>query len=121
MNKLILATGQGVIVCERINSGWDESLRGLINQHVTSITLHGGMILAGTETGIFRSEDEGQTWKEASKGLTTRHVRWTAYHQDADGLVFAGTEPANIFVSHNNGDSWRLCPEVAELRDRFKW
>lgn len=121
MNKLILATGQGVIVCERINSGWDESLRGLINQHVTSITLHGGMILAGTETGIFRSEDEGQTWKEASNGLTTRHVRWMAYHQDADGLVFAGTEPANIFVSHNNGDSWRLCPEVAELRDRFKW
>jgi photosystem II stability/assembly factor-like uncharacterized protein len=121
MNKLILATGQGVIVCERNSNGWEELLRGLTEQNVTSIALQEGVILAGTEIGIPRSEDEGQTWKEAANGLTTRHVRWMAYHPDVAGLVFAGTEPANIFVSHDNGASWRACLEVAELRDRFKW
>jgi photosystem II stability/assembly factor-like uncharacterized protein len=121
MNKLILATGQGVIVCEHNDNGWDESLRELTDQHVTSIALREGVILAGTETGTFRSEDEGETWREASNGLTTRHVRWMASHPDVAGLVFAGTEPANIFLSHDNGASWRAGPEVAELRDRFKW
>jgi photosystem II stability/assembly factor-like uncharacterized protein len=44
-----------------------------------------------------------------------------AYHPGISDLEFAGTEPANIFVSHDGGDSWRVCPEVGKLRDRFKW
>jgi photosystem II stability/assembly factor-like uncharacterized protein len=79
------------------------------------------VILAGTENGIFRSQDGGVTWQEASRGLTARHVRWMAFHPEVSDLEFAGTEPANIFVSHDGGDSWRLCPEVGQLRDRFKW
>ncbi|HEX6034065.1 MAG TPA: hypothetical protein VFY83_06500, partial [Anaerolineales bacterium] len=71
--------------------------------------------------GIFRSDEEGRTWEEASNGLTTRHVRWMAYHPQISDLEFAGTEPANIFVSNNGGESWRACPEVAELRDKFRW
>jgi photosystem II stability/assembly factor-like uncharacterized protein len=120
MSKLILATEQGTVVCERTDD-WDESFRGLTDQHVTSVISHDGMILAGTQNGIFRSEDEGQTWQEATNGLTARHVRWVAFHPSIPGLVLAGTEPANIFVSHDNADSWRACPEVAQLRDRFKW
>jgi photosystem II stability/assembly factor-like uncharacterized protein len=80
-----------------------------------------GVILAGTESGVFRSDDEGETWQEASQGLTTRHVRWLAFHPEISDLEFAGTEPANIFVSHNGGESWRACPEVARLRDQFNW
>jgi photosystem II stability/assembly factor-like uncharacterized protein len=121
MNKLILATEQGTVICEPADNDWYESSRGLRDQHVTSVIAREGVILAGTENGIFRSEDDGQTWKEASNGLTTRHVRWMAYHPDISDLEFAGTEPANIFVSHDGGESWRACPEVAQLRDRFRW
>ena len=44
-----------------------------------------------------------------------------AYHPDVSDLEFAGTEPAEIFVSNNGGNSWRACPEVAQLRDRLGW
>jgi photosystem II stability/assembly factor-like uncharacterized protein len=44
-----------------------------------------------------------------------------AYHPDISDREFAGTEPAAIFVSHNGGGSWRICREVVELRDRFRW
>jgi photosystem II stability/assembly factor-like uncharacterized protein len=44
-----------------------------------------------------------------------------AFHPDVSDLEFAGTEPAEIFVSNDGGDSWRACPEVAQLRDRFGW
>jgi len=121
MNKLILATEQGILTCEREGDGWVLSTRGLTDQHVTSVIAREGMILAGTENGVFRSDDEGGTWEEASNGLTARHIRWMAYHPDISDLEFAGTAPANIFVSHDGGGSWRACPEVAELRDKFKW
>ena len=121
MNKLLLATEQGLVVCERKDDNWHESSRGLTDQHVTSVIAREGVILAGTTDGVFRSEDEGQTWEEAGNGLATRHVRWMAFHPDVSDLEFAGTEPAEIFVSHDGGDSWRSCPEVAQLRDRFRW
>jgi photosystem II stability/assembly factor-like uncharacterized protein len=121
MNKLILATEQGIVTCEREGDGWVLSTRGLTDQHVTSVIAREGVILAGTENGAFRSDDEGKTWEEASNGLTTRHVRWMAYHPDVSDLEFAGTEPANIFISNNGSESWRACPEVAQLRDQFKW
>ena len=121
MKKLILATEQGMVTCEREGDGWVQSMRGLTDQHVTSVIAREGVILAGTKDGIFRSDDEGGTWQEASNGLTSRHVRWMAYHPDISDFEFAGTEPANIFVSHDGGESWRTCPEVAQLRDQFRW
>ena len=121
MNKLILATEQGILTCEREGDGWVLSARSLTDQHVTSVIAREGVILAGTENGIFRSDDEGATWEEASNGLTVRHVRWMAFHPDISDFEFAGTEPAGIFVSHNGGESWRSCDEVMRLRDQLKW
>jgi photosystem II stability/assembly factor-like uncharacterized protein len=121
MTTLILASEQGLMICESNGVAWHITLRGLMDQHVTCVTAQEGVILAGTRNGIFRSADQGNTWREASNGLTARHVRWMAFHPDRPTLVFAGTEPANIFVSQDGGDSWRACPEVGQLRDRFRW
>jgi hypothetical protein len=44
-----------------------------------------------------------------------------AFSPDNSSLVLAGTEPANIFISRDSGNSWHACPEVAGLRDKFKW
>src|SRR5215208_2851958 len=121
MNKLILATEQGLVICEREGDGWVPSGRGLSDEHVTSVIAREGVILLGTKSGVFRSDDEGATWEEASNGLTARHVRWLAYHPDTSDLEFVGTEPANIFISHNGGENWRAREEVAQLRDQFEW
>jgi hypothetical protein len=80
-----------------------------------------GVALAGTREGIFRSSDRGQTWWRSDEGLTERHVRWLAFHPQAGDVAFAGTEPANIFVSHDGGQSWRACPEVVNLREAHGW
>ena len=120
MNKLILATEQGIVLCEREGNHWHEASRALRDQHVTCVIARNGMIFIGTEGGVFRSKD-GQDWEETSNGLATPHIRWMTHHPDTSHLVFAGTEPANIFVSQDVGISWRACPEVAELRDKFQW
>ena len=121
MHELLLATEQGLVLCERDRDSWNASTHGLPDHQVTSVIAREGVILAGTTKGVFRSDDMGQTWEEASSGLTSRHLRWLAYHPDVSDLEFAGTEPAGIFISHNGGESWRACPEVAELRDQYKW
>ena len=121
MNKIILATEKGLVICDRDGNNWRESARGLTDQQVTSVIAREGVILAGTTKGVFRSDNMGQNWAEVSNGLTSRHIRWLAYHPDVSDLEFAGTEPAGIFVSHNGGELWRACPEVAELREKHKW
>jgi photosystem II stability/assembly factor-like uncharacterized protein len=118
---LILATTDGVIVCERENSNWREVQRALRGLGATSVIAREGVILAGTRTGVSRSDDLGATWQEASQGLSTPHVRWLAYHPDISDFELAGTEPTGIYISHDGGESWRACPEIAAMRDEHGW
>jgi len=115
---IYLAANKGVIVC-------DNNLRiiqlGLEGQHISSLAAQDGSILAGTNDGIFYSEDEGRSWRETSTGLNLRYVRWITGHPLMPGLVFAGTEPAGIFISSDGGASWREAPEVIRLRDQNNW
>ncbi len=120
-NLLPLATRSGFLSLTNANNAWHESARGLDGREVTSLVARQGVILAGTTEGVFRSKDLGKTWSEASKGLKDRHVRWMAFHPDVSDLEFAGTEPANIYVSHDGAISWRECPEVPRLRDQHHW
>ncbi len=117
-NVLFVATSRGTHSYEHDSDTWRETARGLTDHNVTCVIAREGIILAGTTDGIFRSDDRGKTWRDASAGLTTRHVRWMAFDGDA---VFAGMEPAAIFVSRDGAASWRECTEVAKLRDAHKW
>jgi len=113
-NLLFLATARGVYTYQREANDWREIARGLSDLRVTSVIARDGIALAGTTDGVFRSDDAGKTWRDVNNGLTTRYVRWMASHAAS---IFAGTEPANIFVSRNGGESWRECAEIAKLRD----
>jgi photosystem II stability/assembly factor-like uncharacterized protein len=119
--SLVLATTNGIVFAEREGDGWVELNRGLKGKDATEVIARGGDILAGTVEGVFRSENMGHTWTPGKEGLTTRHIRSMYYYPGVDELVFAGTEPAGIFVSYDGGWTWRSCPEVAQLRDRHRW
>jgi hypothetical protein len=118
---LIAATAEGLAVCERQAAGWGVTCRGLVGRSVTSVIARQGVILAGTTAGVFRSDDLGATWQAASAGLSAPHVRWLAYHPDVSDFEFAGTEPAEIFISHDGAQTWRSCPEVSQMRARYGW
>lgn len=121
MSDLLLATSNGLVVCDQHAASWQVGAHSLQGLRLTSVSARSGVILAGTTNGIWRSEDGGHHWQDASTGLTIRRVRWLAFHPDSSDRVLAGTEPAGIFVSQDGGALWRLCPEVIGLRDEFKW
>lgn len=119
--KLLVATGNGLRLFEPEDGAYREAGVSLEGRSVTTVTASKYAILAGTRDGMFVSRDQGDSWEETNQGLTERHVRWVAYHLNDPWLAFAGTEPAAIFVSENGAESWRECPEVAELRDANGW
>jgi photosystem II stability/assembly factor-like uncharacterized protein len=120
-SSLLLATKHGLVVATRADAGWRVEAHSLSDHDVTGVISREGVILAGTTSGIFRSDDGGEAFAEASNGLSLLHIRWLAYHPDVSDLEFAGTEPAGIFVSHDGARSWRACPEVEALRDEHGW
>lgn len=121
MEQLLVATDQGLVLWKRYGDGRQSCEHTLRGSAVTSLMAREGVILAGTTTGVFRSDDGGRSWVSASHGLDLQHVRWMAYHPDVSDLEFAGTEPAAIFVSRDGGESWLGRPEVAALRDELHW
>jgi hypothetical protein len=119
-HRLVLATDDGVVICDCHQGVWRESFRGLPERPVTSVAASGGTLLAGTTDGIFRSDDLGRTWQKPGTDVGTPHVRWLSYHPVV-GRAFAGTEPAAIFIAEDGGQTWRECPEVARMREEHGW
>jgi photosystem II stability/assembly factor-like uncharacterized protein len=119
--NLILATFGGVVVCQSVEGQWREVRRSLEDRRVTSVIARQGVILAGTTSGIFRSDDLGRSWQAANNGLSLQHIRWLAYHPDISDFELAGTEPAGIFVSRDGALTWHACPEVEVMRQKYGW
>lgn len=92
-----------------------------MGNYATSVFAQQAQVLLGTRIGIFRSDDMGDSWKMVNNGLTIRHIRWIAGHPDSPGFIFAGSEPAGIFLSTDGGSSWRVTPEVEALREEQRW
>ena len=121
MTKILLATNNGVVFAEQEEKGWTVSNQTLSGETITSIETNGKILIAGTKEGIQRSVDGGKNWLGANNGLTIPHIRWLKYHPNIKNKVFAGTEPAGIFVSHKNGITWTNCIEVEYLREQDNW
>ncbi len=118
---LLVGAKTGLVVCRAAGQGWEVLRRGLQGQAVTSVIAREGVILAGTRTGVYRSDDLGAGWSEASLGLKELHIRWLAYRPEVSDFELAGTEPAAVFISRDGAATWRECPEVSEMRERFGW
>ncbi|SVB12230.1 uncharacterized protein METZ01_LOCUS165084, partial [marine metagenome] len=63
------------------------------------------LIFAGTNHGLFRSDDGGQSWIELKQGLFSQNIRDLAVDPKDSQLIYAGT-PKGIFKSENQGENW---------------
>jgi len=118
---LYTATKNGVVRAQRDEKGWVSTGHFLERHAITSVVAGNNLVVAGTTDGIFRSLNNGRDWAEANSGLTVRHVRWMVRAPESVELILVGTEPANIFVSRDRGDTWSQSTEVSEFRDEYGW
>lgn len=78
---------------------------------------------------IYKSGDLGESWKRAKSsprfaaakkdGLAVKRI-WNL-QPDGDGRLFAGVEPAALFVSEDGSNSWRGFESLNYHETREKW
>jgi len=75
-------------------------------------------VFAATTTGLYRSRDGGRTWD--SLGVPREEVYSVAAGPAGDRL-YAGTHPAHVYVSTDDGETWAEFEGFQYLPSRDQW
>jgi photosystem II stability/assembly factor-like uncharacterized protein len=121
-----VGTKDGLVRFERGENGqWREAQRALRGQHISSIIFERttGTMFAGAFFGsVHASSDGGKTWERRDNGIAIHDVYSLASNVvDGKARVYAGTEPAHLFVSEDLGQHWTEFPTLREVPTVAKW
>lgn len=76
---------------------------GLIRTTIYTLNAHGSTLFAGTNKGVLRSTDNGDTWVVANNGLQDSIILAFA---SKGTMAFVASMNKGIFRTSNNGDTW---------------
>jgi len=72
-------------------------------------------LLAGSEVGLYRSEDNGASWDLVKSPADGKQIWSVAFHPDHRDVIFAATKPPAVYRSSDAGKTWeRLSIPIAE-------
>lgn len=86
----------------RLSAPFDGKIHALIVEDPNGARL----LYAGTDGGVFKSEDAGQTWIACNNGLEDRLIRALAMDPDNPNILYAGTWNGRVYVSMDGGNQW---------------
>jgi photosystem II stability/assembly factor-like uncharacterized protein len=65
-----------------------------------------GVLLAGTDSGVYRLDQEAQRWDHLSSPMDDMLVTALAFSPHDPDIILAGTQPSGIFRSEDAGETW---------------
>jgi photosystem II stability/assembly factor-like uncharacterized protein len=111
---LLIGTSQGLY---RLDAASPQPV--LAERGVRDLARVNGTVLAGAETGMFRSDDGGRTWQPS--GVQGRQVWHMAPVPDAPHAVYAVTQPAGVFRSADDGRTWEELEAFTRAPGAERW
>jgi photosystem II stability/assembly factor-like uncharacterized protein len=127
VDEVLVATANGVVSLTRPGPGgaWRESRRMLEGKHAGSIAVEprSGTIFVGVHKGgLWASADGGKTWERRDSGIESDDFYGLNCVQAGDETrIYAGTEPAHLYVSTDLGKSWTELPHLLTMPSVQKW
>ncbi len=99
------SSGKGVYVSTNYGVNWVQSNSGITNTTVRALSLSGGNLFAGTNSGVFLSTDDGTNWTpQGLSGIVINSIAIASIRSVGTDL-YAGTNDG-VFLSTNNGSIW---------------
>ena len=122
MSKTILyiGGGKGVFTVMKNGGDWSIESHSLADWSVPRLAVSPSKpnrIIAGTRgDGVWVSEDFGKQWTKPSYGKPgPGKVRCVTFHPADGDSLYAGTEPIELFVSHDGAKSWHILDSVRQV------
>ncbi|HVU35650.1 MAG TPA: hypothetical protein VHE61_19580 [Opitutaceae bacterium] len=107
-DQVYAATAWGPLRSTDAGATWSLAQKGLTwlyGQTILANPVHSGMVLIGTEAGVFASHDAAHTWQRVDDFPAVPVLRLA---QGAGGtVVLATTQGQGAFLSRDSGRSWR--------------
>jgi photosystem II stability/assembly factor-like uncharacterized protein len=124
-NEVLIGTREGVVTIARAGSEWKVAHRAITDKHISAIVKEpeSGLTFAGAFHGsVYVSKDDGKTWEARANGMTQNNIYSLAVRRmNSRVRVFAGTEPAHLFVSDDLGLNWAEIPSLRSVPSVPKW
>ncbi|MBL0174648.1 MAG: T9SS type A sorting domain-containing protein [Ignavibacteria bacterium] len=98
-----ISTAKRDVISRSTNNSnhWDESF---LDKGCRTLAVNAaGNIFAGTDSGMYKSLDNGDTWKQMNAGLGARQIRSIVIGRK--NALYAGTD-AGVYGSADHGVSW---------------
>jgi photosystem II stability/assembly factor-like uncharacterized protein len=132
--RLLVGTKKGAFILDSDETRRDWSLRGPLCEgwpiHDLIVEPGSGAILAAGGSpwygpAVWRSEDGGESWTHSSSGMTYGDdgppipTVWSL--AAAGSSLFAGVEPAGLFLSEDRGTTWTHVEGLTNHPTRSTW
>ena len=103
--------GHGLYRMEAEGGEWVELTNGLpLDPEVMGLALHhedSQIIFAGTTSGLYRSEDQGDHWERLNVLDKDNPIWSVTFHPKDPRIMLAGDETPEIYRSDDGGETWR--------------
>src|SRR5262245_9277779 len=126
-NQILVGTREGAVTIEGEpgSSQWRSTNRAIAGKHISALVTEpeSGQTFAGAfQGGIQVTPDGGKSWQARDNGLTQNNV-YSLATKRINGKVrlFAGTEPAHLFISDDLGMTWSELPKLRSVPSVPKW
>lgn len=114
---LLIGTSEGVYRAS--GSGAPTAAAGIVGHSVRHVTRVNGDLLAGGDDGVYRSGDGGRSWDRA--GVEGRMVWDIVSRPGETRTIYAGTQPAGLFVSRDGGQTWSEVESLMRVPGAETW
>jgi photosystem II stability/assembly factor-like uncharacterized protein len=142
--RILVGTRKGLFVVQKNSVGaWHIADIHFLGDPVSMVlhdarddSLHAALNLGHFGVKMRRSRDGGKNWEETGvpvyppqPAAAKDETPWTLVQiwslesggTDRPGVLWAGTNPGGLFVSHDSGDSWNLVRSLWDRPERPKW